>query len=145
MAAVTDMDAGSRAQSGLATRHPVHLQPQEDHTRCAPAAPEEPISDAPSECPPGVLVQRGWGTASRTLGRLGAGADALVGAVELLALHADVLQPPVVGGDAVLQQLTQCHGAAGRERCEPASPGTHPTATGWECASGRAGGMPESD
>lgn len=58
-----------------------------------------------------------------TLGRLGAGAHALVHAVQLLALHADVLQPPVVRVDAVLQQLAQGHRAGGEGR-EPHSAST---------------------
>lgn len=56
---------------------------------------------------------------SPTLGGLGAGAHALVGTVDLLALHADVLQPPVVRVDAVLQQLAQGHRAAGKWQVTP--------------------------
>lgn len=43
----------------------------------------------------------------RTLGRLGACADALVRAKDLLSLDHDVLETLVIGVEAVLQQLTQ--------------------------------------
>lgn len=59
------------------------------------------------------------GAASPTLGRLGAGAGALVQAVDLLPLHADVLQPLVIRVDAMLEQLTQRH-RAGEEEPERA-------------------------
>lgn len=49
-----------------------------------------------------------------TLGRFGARADAVVGTVDLLPLHHDVLEAFVVGVEAVLQQLAQRHRAATR-------------------------------
>lgn len=47
-----------------------------------------------------------------TLGRLGACADAVLGTVDLLPLHHDVLEAFVVGVEAVLQQLAERHRAA---------------------------------
>lgn len=47
-----------------------------------------------------------------TLGRLRARADALVGIVDLLSLHHDVLEAFVVRVEAVLQQLAERHRAA---------------------------------
>lgn len=48
-----------------------------------------------------------------TLGRFGARADAILGAVDLLPLHHDVLEALVVGVEAVLQQLAERHRTAG--------------------------------
>ena len=67
----------------------------------------------------GLDQQRNVGPALRVLGRLGAGAGALVQAVDLLPLHADVLQPLVIRVDAMLEQLTQRH-RAGEEEPERA-------------------------
>lgn len=47
-----------------------------------------------------------------TLGRFRACANAIVGTVDLLPLHHDVLEAFVVGVEAVLQQLAECHRAA---------------------------------
>lgn len=48
-----------------------------------------------------------------TFGCLGAGADALIHAVDFFSLHPDVLKAFVIGIDAVLQELAECHGAGG--------------------------------
>lgn len=48
-----------------------------------------------------------------TLSRFGACADAVFRAVDLLSLHHDVLETFVVSVEAVLQQLTERHRAAG--------------------------------
>lgn len=47
-----------------------------------------------------------------TFGRFGSGADAVVGAVDLLSLHHNVLQAFVISVEAVLQQLTERDRAA---------------------------------
>ncbi len=53
-----------------------------------------------------------------TLGRFGACADALFRAVDLLSFHYNVLEAFVVCVEAVLQQLTESHRAAGGEKHE---------------------------
>lgn len=50
-----------------------------------------------------------------TLGRFRACADAILGTVDLLPLHHDVLKAFVVGVEAVLQQFAERHHAAPRE------------------------------
>lgn len=47
-----------------------------------------------------------------TLGRFGACADAIIGTVDLLPLHHDVLEAFVISVEAVLQQLAERHRAA---------------------------------
>lgn len=51
-----------------------------------------------------------------TLSRFGTCADAVLGAVDLLSFHHDVLETFVVSVEAVLQQLTERHRAAGKKK-----------------------------
>lgn len=51
----------------------------------------------------------GGGLVAPTFGRLGARAYTFLHVADLLALHADVLQPLVIRIDAVLEQLAQGH------------------------------------
>lgn len=53
---------------------------------------------------------------SLTLGSFGACANAVFRAVDLFSLHNNVLQTFVVSVEAVLQQLTESHRAAGKNR-----------------------------
>lgn len=55
-----------------------------------------------------------WLCRCLTLGRFGACADSLIVVVDLLSLHHNVLKTLVVCVEAVLQQLTESHGAAGK-------------------------------
>ena len=50
-----------------------------------------------------------------TLGGFGARSDPLLQVDDLLPLHHDVLQPLVVGVEAVLQQLAERHRTAGEQ------------------------------
>lgn len=63
-----------------------------------------------------------------TFGCLGAGADALIHAIDFLSLHADILKPFVVCIDAMLEQFAQSH-RAGEEEAERVKSVTHPEVT----------------